>query len=179
MTGPGSVRDLDELQATVDHVVREARRSEREGVVPESDAVAVVAERARFWAPLAEDQGRPFERPRRAAGSGAGADVGRGPARVVDVLLDNVFTHTRTTRRCWSSLAARDGGGLRLTVDDGGPGFPDGVDVAGRGESGAGSTGLGLAIVEKTATESGGGLSWGVSPYGGARVVVDLGPAGG
>ena len=75
------------------------------------------------------------------------------------------------------TLAARDGGGLRLTVDDAGPGFPDGVDATVRGESGAGSTGLGLAIVDKTATESGGGLSWGVSPYGGARVVVDLGPA--
>ena len=50
--------DLDSLQATVDEIVREARRSEREGLDPQTDAVAVLAERVRHWAPLAEDQGR-------------------------------------------------------------------------------------------------------------------------
>lgn len=167
--------DLDELQATVDHVVREARRSEREGVVPHTDGVAVVAERARFWAPLAEDLGRPF-------------DVRVGPTgpvpvrtseedlqALVDVLLDNVFSHTPDGAAVAVTLAHRPGGGLVLTVDDGGPGFPEGLDVTGRGESGAGSTGLGLSIVDRTATESGGGLSWGVSPLGGGRVVVELG----
>jgi len=73
------------------------------------------------------------------------------------------------------TVAARTEGGLVLTVDDGGPGFPPGVDVVQRGTSGAGSTGLGLAIADRTATESGGGLSLGVSSYGGARVVVELG----
>ena len=169
--------DLDELQATVDHVVREARRSEREGVVPASDAVAVVAERARFWVPLAEDQGRSFEvrvEPTRPVLVAAAEEDLRA---VVDVLLDNVFSHTPDDAAVLVVLAPREGGGLRLTVEDAGPGFPQGVDVAGRGESGTGSTGLGLSIIDKTATESGGGLSWGASPYGGARVVVDLGPA--
>jgi signal transduction histidine kinase len=169
--------DLDELQATVDHVVREARRSEREGVVPESDGVAVVAERARFWEPLAEDQGRPFEvrvEPTRPVLVPASEEDLRA---VVDVLLDNVFSHTPDDAAVLVELTLREGGGLRLTVDDGGPGFPEGIDVAHRGESGSDSTGLGLSIVDKTATESGGGLSWGASPYGGARVVVDLGPA--
>ena len=50
--------DLDSLQATVDEIVREARRSEREGLDPQTDAVAVLAERVRHWEPLAEDQGR-------------------------------------------------------------------------------------------------------------------------
>jgi signal transduction histidine kinase len=169
--------DLDELQATVDHVVREARRSEREGVVPESDGVAVVAERARFWEPLAEDQGRPFEvrvEPTRPVLVPASEEDLRA---VVDVLLDNVFSHTPDDAAVLVELTLREGGGLRLTVDDGGRGFPEGIDVAHRGESGSDSTGLGLSIVDKTATESGGGLSWGASPYGGARVVVDLGPA--
>jgi signal transduction histidine kinase len=62
-----------------------------------------------------------------------------------------------------------------LTIEDGGTGFPDGLDVVRRGTSGAGSTGLGLSIVDKTATESGGGLSVGTSSYDGARVVVELG----
>ena len=57
--------DLDSLQATVDEIVREARRSEREGLDPRTDAVAVLAERVRHWEPLAEDQGRTYDdRPR-------------------------------------------------------------------------------------------------------------------
>jgi signal transduction histidine kinase len=167
--------DLDELQATVDLVVREARRSEREGVVPAVDAVSVVAQRARYWAPLAEEQGRPFEVrvdpdepvPTRTSTEDLQA--------LVDVLLDNVFTHTDDDAAVEVSLTARDGGGLVLTVDDSGPGFPDDLDVTGRGESGSGSTGLGLAIVERTATESGGALALGASPSGGGRVVVELG----
>lgn len=170
--------DLDELQATVDHIVREARRSEREGVVPLVDAVAVVAERARFWAPLAEDQGRHFEVKVEPTEPVVVPTSEQDLQALVDVLLDNVFSHTPDDAAVTIRLAGSGSGGLTVTVDDAGPGFPAGVDVTGRGESGAGSTGLGLSIVEKTATESGGGLSWGASPAGGARVVVDLGPAG-
>ncbi len=164
----------------VDHVVREARRSEREGLVPECDAVAVLSGRARFWEPLAEDQGRTFELdlPRRAAGAGAHQRA-RTWWRCVDVLLDNVFTHTPEGAPIAVTLAVRDAGGVVLTVDDGGPGFPDGLDVVGpRHQSGGGSTGLGLSIVDKTATESGGGLVLERSPHGGGRVVVELGPTG-
>jgi signal transduction histidine kinase len=168
--------DLDELQATVDHVVREARRSEREGLVARADAVAVVSERARFWAPLAEDLGRPFEVDVRPRGPVPTRTSAEDLQALVDVLLDNVFTHTPDEAPVTVTLAERSGGGLVLTVDDGGPGFPADLDVAGRGQSGAGGTGLGLAIVQKTATESGGGLSLGVSPLGGGRVVVELGP---
>ena len=50
--------DLDALQATVDGIVREARRSEREGLDPRTDGVPVIAERVRHWVPLAEDLGR-------------------------------------------------------------------------------------------------------------------------
>ncbi|QWF24366.1 HAMP domain-containing histidine kinase [Nocardioides sp. LMS-CY] len=169
--------DLDELQATVDQVVREARRSEREGVVPLVDAVAVVAERARFWAPLADDQGRAFDVRVEVTGPVPVPISEQDLQALVDVLLDNVFTHTPEDAAVTVTLAPRPGGGLSLTVDDAGPGFPDDVDVSGRGESGAGSTGLGLAIVDRTATDSGGGLSWGPAPAGGARVVVELGPA--
>ena len=121
--------------------------------------VAVLADRAAFWAPLAEDQGRPFtvdvptaRRPR----CTPAADL----AALVDVLLDNVFTHTPEGRRLRCSRPRAPTGGLVLTVDDDGPGFPDEVDVVRRGESGADSSGLGLAIAHKTATESGGGLWW-------------------
>jgi signal transduction histidine kinase len=168
--------DLDGLQQMVDHVVGEARRSEREGLVAGTPALAVLAERAAFWEPLAEDQGRAFE-----------VDVPTGPElpvhaseqdlrALLDVLLDNVFTHTPEGAPVRVSVAPRDGGGLVLTVDDEGPGFPEGVDVVRRGTSGARSSGLGLAIAHRTATESGGGLMVERSPAGGGRVVVDLGP---
>ena len=67
-------------------------------------------------------------------------------------------------------------GGLVLTVADEGTGFPEDMDVAGRGTSGTGSTGLGLSIASKTATESGGGLRLGRTAAGGGLVVVELGP---
>ena len=167
--------DLDELDAMVDHVVREARRSEREGLMASADGLAVLSERVRFWEPLAEEQDRAF--------TFTSALTGPVPVRaseedleaLVDVLLENVFTHAPDGTPVTVSLAGRPEGGLVLTVDDGGPGFPEGLDVVRRGTSGTGSTGLGLSIVDKTATESGGGLSLGRSPYGGARVVVELG----
>jgi signal transduction histidine kinase len=166
--------DLDHLEAMVDHVVREARRSEREGLVASCDATEAVAERTAFWAPLAEDQTRPFSVsvppvpvPVRASAEDVRA--------AVDVLLDNVFTHTPDGAAVWVSLVSVADGGAELVVEDDGPGFPAGVDVTGRGESGAGSTGLGLAIVDQTATESGGGLVVGASATGGGRVVVRLG----
>lgn len=186
LTDPGDRErlgaDLDELDATVDHVVREARRSQREGLVPEADAVAVVTERTDFWEALAEDQGR-------ALVLVVDPDLGAGgavPARVraaeedlqalVDVLLDNVFSHTPDGADLRVELAPRPGGGVLLLVDDAGSGFPDGVDVTARGTSGAGSTGLGLAIAVRTAEESGGSVALERSPAGGGRVRVELGP---
>jgi len=167
--------DLDELEQMVDHVVREARRSEREGLVAGCDAVAVLGERAGFWQPLAEDQARDFTVEIDVASPVAVRASEEDVAALADVLLDNVFSHTPEGASVRVAVSARRGGGVVLTVEDGGPGYPADLDVAGRGTSGAGSTGLGLAIVDKTATESGGGLSMSRSPYGGARVVVELG----
>ncbi|WP_137292676.1 sensor histidine kinase [Nocardioides dongxiaopingii] len=171
--------DLDDLQATVDHVVREARRSEREGLVPVTDGVAVLTERARFWEPLAEDQGRRFDLVVTTTGP---VPVRAGPedlAALVDVLLDNVFTHTPEPVGVRVTVAPGADGGLRLVVEDGGPGLSveDAARLVDRGVSGGDSTGLGLSIVDKTATESGGGLSIGRSALGGTEVVVDLGGA--
>jgi signal transduction histidine kinase len=167
--------DLDDLEAMVDHVVREARRSEREGLVASSDGVALLPERGRFGVPLAEEQGRPSTLAGRVSGAGPVRAAEEDLVAVVDVLLDNVFTHAPDGTPVAVSLADRPGGGRVRTVEDGGPGFPEGLDVVRRGTSGTGSTGLGLSIVDKAAAESGGGLSLGASSYGGARVVVELG----
>ena len=169
--------DLDELQTTVDQVVREARRSEREGLVAAVDAAAVVEDRVGFWSLLAEDQGRTLtlrvrvDRP--VAVRSSEADL----AAAVDVLLDNVFSHTPDGADVVLTLAARHEGGARLVVADAGPGLAS-TDLAERGTSGGGSTGLGLSIATRTAAESGGSLTLGRSDeLGGAEVVVDLGPA--
>jgi signal transduction histidine kinase len=170
--------DLDELQTMVDHVVDQARRSEREGVVARAEAVAASEGRARFWQPLAEDLGRPFEVRVEVEGPVAVRSSVQDLQALVDVLLDNVFTHTPDDAPVLVTLGPRAAGGVTLVVEDGGSGFPAGVPVDGRGTAGAGSTGLGLAIAAGTATESGGRLAWGRSAYGGARVVVELGVAG-
>lgn len=168
--------DLDELQALVDLVVREARRSEREGLVAQADADAATRERADFWAALAEDQGREFAR--RLPGVPVPVGVAAEDlAAVVDVLLDNAFTHTPDDAPLALALDPLPDGGAVLVVEDGGPGLPDGVEVTRRGESGAGSTGLGLAIAARTAEASGGSCRLGRSErLGGARIEVRLGP---
>ena len=166
--------DLGELRTMVDQVVREARRSEREGVVVECDGRAVLLERARFWMPLAEDQERPFELRDSLARSAPVAASEEDVAAVLDVLLDNVFSHTDERTAVSVDLRPRDGGGLRLVVVDRGPGF--GVEAVARGTSGSGSSGLGLSIAERTARESGGRLTVRDAERGGAEVVVELGP---
>ena len=126
----------------VDHVVREARRSEREGLVAGTDgsgragrAGGVLGGR---W-------------PRTRSAGSAWTSTGGGPVRVrasgadlvalLDALMDNVFTHTDEGVAVRVSLAPRPDGGLLLVVEDDGPGYPDGLDVTRRGTSGAGSTG--------------------------------------
>ncbi|MFC7363438.1 sensor histidine kinase [Nocardioides astragali] len=164
--------DLDALQATVDEIVREARRSEREGLDPRTDAVAVIADGVRHWEPLAEDQGRSFTLD--LATSGPLLRTSRADLEaMVDVLLDNAFSHTADTDAVRITLTATDEQ-VELVVEDAGPGLPPGLDATGRGASGAGSTGLGLSIAARTAEESGGYVTTGSSDMGGARVAITL-----
>ena len=164
--------DLDALQATVDEIVREARRSEREGLDPRTDAVAVIAERVRHWEPLAEDQGRAYDV--RLAASGPLLRASRADLEaMVDVLLDNVFSHTPDDAAVRITLDADDDT-VELVVEDAGPGLPADLDATGRGESGSGSTGLGLSIAARTAEDCGGTITTGASDMGGARVAVLL-----
>jgi signal transduction histidine kinase len=163
------------LAAAVDGLVREARRPVREGVGASGDLAAVVAERAAFWAPLAEDQQRRV----RLAVPDHPVPV-KAPtedlAAAVDVLFDNVFTHTGEGVAFDVVVAAAPEGGGSLMVADRGTGFSAHVDVLERGVSGTGSSGLGLDIVRRTAEAAGGRLQLGVSPGGGARVLTTFGP---
>jgi len=166
---------VDELQRSVDAVVREARRPLRTALPVACDAADVVRARSDFWEPLAQDQERAFD----VVVPGHACLVPVAPedlGDVVDVLLDNVFAHTPEGASVLVSLT--DGRRERvLTVADGGPGAIA-ADAVRRGASGSGSTGLGLDIVHRVAEDAGGSVQLGSSVLGGLEVTVRLPAAG-
>lgn len=167
--------DIDDLEATVDRLILEARQaSSEEAQEPRvTDLAAAVRKRATFWKVLADEQGRPA-RLHTSGGRLEVAATASGLGALIDVLLENVFSHTPPG--CGYTVGAHPGpaGGALLVVEDDGPGFPDPTMVE-RGRSGGGSTGLGLDIVAKTATRSGGTMTVHNRPEGGARIEVLFG----
>jgi signal transduction histidine kinase len=166
--------DLDALERTVDEIIREARRPTREGSRAACDAERVVAERAAFWRPLAEDTERAMtvELP---GGPIPVRASGEDLAACMDILLENVFAHTPEGAALEIRLSHRAGGGAWLVVADDGPGFPA-ADLTLRGRSSRGSTGLGLDIARRIAEASGGTLTIGRSASGGGSVTMGVGP---
>jgi len=171
-------RDVDRLEQVVTRVIRESRYSVRhEGAGDRRgtcDLGQVVRNRLAFWSVLALGQGRQCT-----------VDVPCGPQPVgvsqrdletcLDALLNNVLAHTPVGTPFSVEVIARSGDDWALLVQDAGPGFP-GRALPTRGASGGSGTGLGLDIVRRTAEESGGHLSNGRSPEGGARIEVCFGP---
>ena len=171
------VDGLDDLERAVTEIIRTARRSDTDPAAAHCDAAGVVADRAAFWAALAEDQSRRMfvDVPSAPVLVGATAD---DVAVCVDTLLDNVFTHTPEGTPMGVQLTGTASGGARLTVADSGPGFPDAAAAAERGVgTRPHSTGLGLDIARRVATKSGGTLVLGTSSSGGAAVIVEFGAA--
>lgn len=167
---------LEELTTTLDRIIREAASPTRRGIGVSTDASAVIRVRTNFWRVLAEDEGRPFsvfvpDHPVSVA------MVESDLTAIVDVLIDNVFSHTdEGSGLAVSILGAGDT--IALVVDDEGPGFSEGFGPA-RGTSAAGSTGLGLDIVSRLSRAAGGSLTIVNRSGGGARIRVDLPRAGG
>jgi signal transduction histidine kinase len=169
------IAGVDDVSRTVNEIIREARRPTEPGAEAGCDVVSVAAERAAFWRPLAEDQYRRMT-----------VDVPDWHLRVLvpshdmaaclDILLENVFAHTPEGTALSVRVSGRARGGAWLVVSDDGPGFAH-PDPARRGQSSGGSTGLGLDIAQRIAEASGGTLTLGRSPSGGAAVTVGLGPA--
>lgn len=174
--------DIEELERAVTGVIRMARRPVREDSImaPRSDAAKVAADRLAFWAPLAEDQERPFE----FAGVEEAVDDGRAPTSTcvavsadeleaaLDALLGNVFAHTPEGTAFRVEVRTLSDGGISLAVEDSGPGLsPDFVE---RGVSGGSGTGLGLDIARRTAEAAGGVFRIGRSAAGGARLAMEL-----
>jgi len=154
-------------------VIRASQRLVSDGA-ERADLARIARDRAGFWSALAEDTGRKITVQIQ---SGC-LPVRVGPAAleaIMDALLANVFAHTPAGVDL-SVTAHAVGDGAVLVVEDAGPGFPD-TSMIERGRSGAASTGLGLDIVRRTAEDSGGSVSLGSSPRGGARVAVRFGAA--
>jgi len=171
--------DLDELERTVDHLIREARRPVRQGTGDTCDLGEVAAERVAFWSALAEEQERHVLV--ELDGRVAPVPIPRSDAEaMVDALLDNVFAHT-SEGDAFSVRLQHDDGSVRLSVEDAGPGFPS-EPVLERGRSGGSSTGLGLDIARRTAERAGGSIEISSGRrLGGAEVavVVPVGRGGG
>jgi signal transduction histidine kinase len=176
---PVMAQRLDEhvahLERTVDAVVRDARRPVRSAVQARCDVAAVVGERVAFWSALAEEQGRTL-RTRLPDSPTWGRIDAMDLTDLVDVLIDNVFAHTEEGVALGVTVNPKRNGDVMLVVEDGGTGLP-GADVVDRGHSSAGSSGLGLDIVRRAAIASGGRLELGMSPLGGALVLVVFGAA--
>ena len=169
------MEDIEAVERTVNEVIQAARRPTGDHRMWLSCEVnQVVADRAAFWQPLADDTER-----RMIIELAAEPLVVRSSredlAACVDTLLENVFAHTPDGVALAVRVSPRADGGAWLVVSDDGPGFPPGADQ--RGLSGGGSTGLGLDIARRVAEESGGRLTIGRSPSGGGSVTVGLGPA--
>jgi signal transduction histidine kinase len=165
--------DVSAVERTVSGIIHEARRPSNEGTRATCDAAEVIADRAAFWLPLAEDQDRLMA-----------LELAPGPVPVrvsrddlaacADILLENVFAHTQEGVAFTIRLSRRAGGGAWLMVADDGPGFGD-ADPTQRGLSRGGSTGLGLDIARRIAEGSGGSLVVGRSASGGGAVTLGLG----
>lgn len=164
---------VDQLQRTVDAIVKDARRPVLSGVGSRCDAALVVRERVAFWSALAVEQQRRLEADLPGAALPVAVDAG-DLADVVDVLVDNVFAHTPEGTAFRVHLGA-DAGLVRLRVDDEGPGSVGAASLE-RGASSAGSSGLGLDIARRAAEAAGGGLSLHARPGGGTSVTVTFAP---
>jgi signal transduction histidine kinase len=171
------IAGVDGLSHTVNEIIREARRPTAADSGATCDVVDIVAGRTAFWRPLAEDQDR------RMTVDLPDAQLpvlvpARDMTACLDILLENVFAHTPEGTSFSVRVSARAGCGAWLVVSDDGPGFSH-PDPARRGLSSGGSTGLGLDIAYRIAELSGGTLTLGRSPAGGAAVTMGLGPAAG
>jgi signal transduction histidine kinase len=164
--------DLDELQRTTDFIIREARRPVRRESEEWCDLAAVVARRADFWHPLAQEQGRKVDI--QVGEVAAAIALPDGDAEVlVDALIENVLAHTPEGTGFLVHVEV-DELIVVLSIEDAGSGFSD-RSVVDRGTSSGDSTGLGLDIVRRTVEGAGGTLAIGESlTHGGAGIVIRL-----
>ena len=166
------VEGVDRLERDITQVIVDARRPLHDGLVDSTcDLAAVVRERAAFWAPLAEDDGRRADAVATDEPLIVRLDESEAVA-AVDALITNVFSHT-PEGTAYEVRVDRVGDTARLVVRDDGPGVTDPTGATARGTSTADSTGLGLDIVRHAARAAGGSVTLS-SPGRGLTVTVEI-----
>jgi signal transduction histidine kinase len=152
------VAGLDELSRVIDDVIHAAQAPARRGLGVVGDLTAVARHRARFWSTLAEDQDRPFTVTIDLATHRVPI-VETDLIAIVDVLLDNVFSHTADGTP-FELAVSRAEGFVVMDVTVYGPEKPrtdpDGTEPP--------STGWGLQFVSRTVEPVGGSVSFESAP---------------
>ncbi len=161
---------VNELERTLTAVIHAARRPQREGRMPASDATDVVGDRVTFWSALTDEQHRASSIALPSAPLPVRAAAG-DLAAAVDALLENIVAHTPEGTAFSVRLAASDDGAT-LEIADDGPGIPSESEI--RGRSDRGSSGLGLDIARRCAEAGGGAMHIGRTSSGGALVTLRL-----
>ncbi|HSS68378.1 MAG TPA: HAMP domain-containing sensor histidine kinase, partial [Nocardioidaceae bacterium] len=147
---------VDVLERTLTQIIFTARRPQREGRAPHSDATEVVSERAAFWSALAEDQDRAVTVSLPAEPLVVRAAT-EDLAAAVDALIENVIAHTPEGSGLEIDVHAVDSSHVSVSISDEGPGIPPSLWT--RGRSDRGSSGIGLDIVRRCAEASGGSMT--------------------
>ena len=161
-------KDLEELEAAVNRLIRETREPPRPP--GHADLAGTIRDRMAFWAVLARSQQRAFSvevPPRRVEVPLDRDDL----EATIDALISNIFAHTPegTSFHIALQQTPPGSGSSTLIVEDDGP--PPSAATAPRPPRNAG-TGLGLDIVRRTAERAGGAMDVGRSRSGGFRVEV-------
>ena len=172
---PAVVGGIARLEGAISELIDSARRPLHAGVVSATcDLAAVARKRARFWSPLAEDDGREWTLDVESPDGGCLVALSEDEAAAaIDALVGNVFSHTDDgTRYAVRVRAAAATGTVRLVVEDAGEGITAPDEAVSRGATQAGSTGLGLDIARQAAERAGGSLAIGRSPLGGAAITL-------
>src|SRR5262249_19632587 len=134
-----------------------------------------VRDRMRFWAAVAEDQGRRFTLS--VAHRRSPVPLPRSElSAALDALLGNVFRYTPQGSP-FEVAVSRRGGYVAVRVDDAGSGIADPARARRRGGGDRGSTGLGLDIVRRAAIAGQGSVDIDRSSLGGTSVVILLADA--
>lgn len=156
---------IGQLQVAIDAVVREARQPLREDLPVGCDAAAVIAARAAYWRPLAEDQERSME-VRQPDGPVWVVISALDLADSIDICIDNVFAHTDEGVGFTIELTS-DRSSARLRITDAGRGYP--ARTAG---SRPGTSGFGLQLVRRTIQRARGSVA--MSPPGQPGATIDI-----
>lgn len=168
-------RQVQVMGRRVDHYLVRARTAATGGMLGSRAAVRpVLDDLARTLTRIHVERGIAvsFEAPDALAFRGDRQDF----EEMAGNLMDNACKWAESTVMV---TAARDGAGLRITVDDDGPGLAEelrqtALSRGGRLDESVPGTGLGLSIVEEIAALYGGSLSLEDAPAGGLRAVVTL-----